>query len=77
MPARLGSAIQARQGVRRFLRDELAKELNELTEWGDLTTYPGSLLNYLPGIHAVAAVVFGGGAEVPTVEYSWTRTVWG
>jgi hypothetical protein len=31
--------------------NELAKGLGVSAEWGDLTAYPGSLLNHLPGIH--------------------------
>jgi hypothetical protein len=56
MPPRLGSAIQTRQGVRRLLPDELAKGLGVLAEWGDPTAYPGSMLNYLPGIHTWEAI---------------------
>jgi hypothetical protein len=51
MPPRLDSAIQTQQGVRRLLPDELAKGLGVPSEWGDLTAYPGSLLNLLPCIH--------------------------
>jgi hypothetical protein len=57
MPLRLGSAIQTRQGVRRLLiPDELAKGLGVPAEWGDMTAFPGSLLNFLIGIHTWKAI---------------------
>jgi hypothetical protein len=56
MPPRLGSAIQTRQGVRRLLPEELAKGLGVPAEWGDMTAYPGALLNCLIGIHTGEAI---------------------
>jgi hypothetical protein len=67
MPPRLGTAIQTQQGVRRLLPDELAKGLGVPAEWGDLTAYPGSLLNTLTGIHTREAI---GRAISPLFEES-------
>jgi hypothetical protein len=56
MPSHLGAAIRTRQGARRLLPDELAKGLGVPAEWGDLTAFPGSLLNHLTGIHTWEAI---------------------
>jgi hypothetical protein len=56
-PIAIGSRYRTRRGARRLLPDELAKGLGVPAEWGDLTAYPGSLLNHLiAGVHTWEAI---------------------